>query len=1587
MAAADDPELVELFEEFYRSYYRNEIGELARKYPSEQKSLYVDWRELYQFDPDLADDLRRKPGQLVDYAEEALRLYDLPVDVSLGQAHVRVQHLSETTDIRAIRADHRGTLLQVQGVVRKATEVRPKITTAAFECQRCGTLTRIPQDGDFQEPHECSGCERQGPFRVNYDQSEFVDAQQLRVQESPEGLRGGETPRSIDITIEDDITGGVTAGDSVTATGILRLDQRGGERDKSAVFDTYMEGHAVEIDDQQFEEMTITDEDKQQIIELSNDPAVYDQIEGAIAPSIYGYEIEKRAMAFQLFSGVTKHLPDGSRTRGDLHILLIGDPGTGKCLAGDQRVTLSDGREQPIREVVEAHLDEPMPVDDGVYDTADIRLPSLTADGQIEHRRATKVWKREAPAEMYRITTAGGRTLETTPSHPLFIPSDGGIVHRPARDLTAGTYVAASDAAPADTTQDQDIVPVAGETLGRVREQLGLAPSACGLPRSVYRAYERGDSHPSTEALRTVVGAFETRLAQLRELQGRILDGDQAAVGLAREAFDITQCRQTGGSSDRQHTAGHGDRLDDMSDGAAVAEAASPALERLARALGARDTVSRLRTLADAGVRWAQIAAIERYEPAAEWVYDLEVAGTHTYVSEGLISHNSKLLQYVDTIAPRSIYTSGKGSTAAGLTASAVRDDFGDGQQWSLEAGALVLADQGVAAVDELDKMRCVTGETVVSTASGPRAIGDIARQAAATGDVEQLERGRTIRGVDLAVWTMTEAESIERRPVTAVHEYDAPDTLVELQTASGETIRTTPDHPFLVRSDGSHAEKAASQLEVNDEIYTPSHQPSATPDGGTPAVGSPPCEHSLSVTTTRVADLELVRTDPQADTRVYDLTVDGTHNFLANGIVVHNSEDQSAMHEALEQQSYHPDTEVLLADGRRVSIGEFVDEQMAARPADVRDGIDCELIPAEDTRIHTVDLETNKTYKTDVDRMSRHEAPDEFVRIAFSNGRAITVTPEHPVFVEHDGTVETVPATQVTAGASVPAPRKLPNSAAPVVLAADTDQSGETGTELTSPKTLTPALGEILGRLVADGHGHAGPPPKIGYVSQSQALCDRMDRLVAAVFGIESTDHTTEAGPGINWGSTQLYQWLASTVPEILRPAGERRIPAAVLGASEEVIRRFLVGVFRTGSDHDTDGDGSGDGGSGRTAIPFATAAPGLARDYADALAKIGVVARIHADAADSRTVSVSVMGDSAERFLEAVGQTADDSDEPDGALDARTELRFHRVTDVETIPNEGEQATEWVYDLTVEPTNTFISQGVVLHNSISVSKAGINATLKSRCSLLGAANPTYGRFDQYEPIAEQIDLEPPLISRFDLIFTVTDKPDEQEDAALAEHILTTNYAGELNTHRTETTTSNYSAEEVKQVTDTVEPTISPDLLRKYVAYAKRTCFPTMTQAARDEIQSFYVDLRAQGTSEDAPVPVTARKLEALVRLAEASARVRLSDTVAREDARRAIEIAEYSLKEIGLDPETGEFDADVIETGTSKSQRDRIKNIKRLIADIEDEYDEGAPVEVVLDRAADNGVDTEKARHEIDQLKQKGEVYEPRTDHLRTT
>jgi len=203
----NDTTLLDDLDEFLGTYYNEAIGELAAGFPSEGKSLYIDWNDLFRFDPALVDDFRREPEQIESHLEEALAQYTLPVDIDLAEAHVRVMGVPEhrTFQVGEYRASQIGEYLGIVGQVQKKTQVKPKPVVATFECQRCGTAIDIPQTGnELQEPHECSGCERQGPFRFNEDQSEWVDHQAFRVQLPPEQARGTAGAK-IDVVLEDDV--------------------------------------------------------------------------------------------------------------------------------------------------------------------------------------------------------------------------------------------------------------------------------------------------------------------------------------------------------------------------------------------------------------------------------------------------------------------------------------------------------------------------------------------------------------------------------------------------------------------------------------------------------------------------------------------------------------------------------------------------------------------------------------------------------------------------------------------------------------------------------------------------------------------------------------------------------------------------------------------------------------------------------------------------------------------------------------------------------------------------------------------------------------------------------------------------------------------------------------------------------------------------------------------------------------------------------------------------------------------------------------------------------------------------------------
>ncbi len=317
---------------FLKKQYRRELAELSREYPY-SRSLIIDYRRI--LNNRLAFELLRSPGKVIGDITDAIiqnRLIKLKDGQDPEYINIRFTNLPKRTDVRDIRAEQINTFISIEGILRKTTEVRPRIVSAVFRCRTCGKLTDpvLQGYGRFDEPDFCPNCERKTRLDLIMNRCRFVDTQKLRIQESPEGLRGGEQPQTLDVDATDDLTGNVAPGDRVVVNGILRSTQRISYGQKSTLFDIYLECNSIEIAEKEFEEVMITDEDEAEIRALARDPMVYKKITRSIAPTIYGTDDVKEAIALQLFGGIAKEMPDGSRLRGDIHVLLVGDPGIAK---------------------------------------------------------------------------------------------------------------------------------------------------------------------------------------------------------------------------------------------------------------------------------------------------------------------------------------------------------------------------------------------------------------------------------------------------------------------------------------------------------------------------------------------------------------------------------------------------------------------------------------------------------------------------------------------------------------------------------------------------------------------------------------------------------------------------------------------------------------------------------------------------------------------------------------------------------------------------------------------------------------------------------------------------------------------------------------------------------------------------------------------------------------------------------------------------------------------------------------------------------------------------------------------------------
>ncbi|MEK6928386.1 MAG: minichromosome maintenance protein MCM [Nanoarchaeota archaeon] len=311
--------------------HKKEIGYSLR---AEEHIIMLSFQQIAEFSLMLSDSIEDSPEQTISVLENALEESGL-----VKKPRIRFIELPKSSfniKIRDIRAKHLNKLIWVEGIVRQASDVRPQVVNAKFECPNCGaTLSVMQIDKKFREPSRCS-CGWKSPFKLL--SKEMVDTQRLVIEESPDSLDGGEQPRRINVFLQEDLVDSkmeekTTPGSKVKLYGILKeipVPLQTGSI--STRFDIALEANNIIPLEETFEDLNISEEDIEQILEISASPNIYKRLSQSIAPSIYGFDNIKEAILLQLFGGVKKIKSDGGQTRGDMHILLVGDPGVAKSV-------------------------------------------------------------------------------------------------------------------------------------------------------------------------------------------------------------------------------------------------------------------------------------------------------------------------------------------------------------------------------------------------------------------------------------------------------------------------------------------------------------------------------------------------------------------------------------------------------------------------------------------------------------------------------------------------------------------------------------------------------------------------------------------------------------------------------------------------------------------------------------------------------------------------------------------------------------------------------------------------------------------------------------------------------------------------------------------------------------------------------------------------------------------------------------------------------------------------------------------------------------------------------------------------------
>jgi DNA replication licensing factor MCM2 len=317
------------------SVYGNRIKTLGE---INAESLEVSYDHLSTSKAILAYFLANAPGEMLklfdDVAMEVTLLHYPDYERIHSEIHVRISDLPVHYTLRQLRQTHLNCLVRVSGVVTRRSGVFPQLKYVKFDCTKCGiTLGPFQQESNVEvKISYCQNCQSRGPFTLNSEKTVYRNYQKLTLQESPGTVPAGRLPRHREVILLWDLIDKAKPGEEVEVTGVYRnnYDAQLNNRNGFPVFATILEANNVVKSHDQLAGFRLTEEDEHQIRALSRDPQIVDKIIHSMAPSIYGHTDIKTAVALSLFGGVSKLAQGKHSIRGDINVLLLGDPGTAK---------------------------------------------------------------------------------------------------------------------------------------------------------------------------------------------------------------------------------------------------------------------------------------------------------------------------------------------------------------------------------------------------------------------------------------------------------------------------------------------------------------------------------------------------------------------------------------------------------------------------------------------------------------------------------------------------------------------------------------------------------------------------------------------------------------------------------------------------------------------------------------------------------------------------------------------------------------------------------------------------------------------------------------------------------------------------------------------------------------------------------------------------------------------------------------------------------------------------------------------------------------------------------------------------------